>query len=85
MKHYLTLSIKDRLRILQQATQRYFYKRNMLLLEDTIKVWLKKLKLDYHYTLDSVYFNNSIQASIYLRRNAMNGPYYLTIPFRYSN
>lgn len=85
MKHYLTLSIKDRLRILQQATQRYFYKRNMLLLEDTIKVWLKKLKLDYHYTLDSVYFNNSIQATVYLRRNAMNEHHYLTIPFRYSN
>lgn len=85
MKHYLTLSIKDRLRILQQATQRYFYKRNMLLLEDTIKVWLKKLKLDYHYTLDSVSFTNSIQASINLRRNTMNEHHYLTIPFRYSN
>lgn len=85
MKHYLTLSVSEKLLLLQQATQRYFYKRNMLLLEDTIKVWLKKLKLDYHYTLDSVSFTNSIQASIYLRRNAMNGPYYLTISFRYSN
>ena len=85
MKHYLTLSVSEKLLLLQNAVQRYFYKRNMLLLEDTIKVWLKKLKLDYHYTLDSVSFTNSIQASIYLRRNTMNEHHYLTIPFRYSN
>lgn len=85
MKHYLTLSVSEKLLLLQNAVQRYFYKRNMLLLEDTIKVWLKKLKLDYHYTLDSVYFDNSIQASINLRSNAMNEHHYLIIPFRYSN
>lgn len=85
MKHYLTLSVSEKLLLLQNAVQRYFYKRNMLLLEDTIKVWLKKLKLDPYYSLDSVYFNNSIQATVYLRRNAMNEHHYLTIPFRYSN
>ena len=83
MKHYLTLSVPEKLLLLQNAVQRYFYKRNMLLLEDTIKVWLKKLKLDYY--LDSVSFTNSIQASINLRRNTMNEHHYLTIPFRYSN
>lgn len=85
MKHYLTLSVSQRLNLLQNAVQRYFYKRNMLLLEDTIKAWLKKLKLDYHYTLDSVSFTNSVQASIYLRKNFMDEHHYLIVPFRYSN
>ena len=85
MKHYLTLSIKDRLRILQEATQRYFYNKNLLLLEDQIKTWLRMLHLDSYYSLDSVYFNNSIQASINLRKNTMNEHHYLTIPFRYSS
>ena len=85
MKHYLTLSVSEKLLLLQNAVQRYFYNKNLLLLEDQIKTWLRMLHLDSYYSLDSVYFNNSIQALIYLRRDAMNGPYYLTIPFRYSS
>ena len=83
MKHYLTLSIKDRLRILQQATQRYFYNKNLLLLEDQIKTWLRMLHLDLYYSLDSVYFNNSIQATVYLEY--IDGIVYQAFSFRYSS
>ena len=85
MKHYLTLSVSQRLDLLQNAVQRFFYKRNMLLLEDQIKSWLKKLDLDYYYTLDSVSFINSIQAKIYLRKNHMDEHHYQVILFRYSD
>lgn len=81
MKHYLTLSVSEKLLLLQNAVQRYFYNKNLLLLEDTIKVWLKKLKLDY--TLDSVYFNNSIQATVYLEY--IDGIVYQAFSFQYSN
>ena len=83
MKHYLTLSIKDRLRILQEATQRYFYNKNLLLLEDQIKTWLRMLHLDSYYSLDSVYFNNSIQATVYLEY--IDGIVYQAFSFRYSS
>ena len=83
MKHYLTLSIKDRLRILQEATQRYFYNKNLLLLEDQIKTWLRMLHLDLYYSLDSVYFNNSIQATVYLEY--IDGIVYQAFSFRYSS
>lgn len=85
MKHYLTLSVSEKLLLLQNAVQRYFYNKNLLLLEDQIKTWLRMLHLDSYYSLDSVYFNNSIQASINLRKNTMNEHHYLTIPFRYSS
>ena len=86
MKHYLTLSIKDRLNLLQQATQRFFYNKNLLLLEDQIKTWLRMLHLDLYYSLDSVYFDNSIQATIYLRIiNDPDGYQFQTYPFRYSS
>ena len=83
MKHYLTLSIKDRLRILQEATQRYFYNKNLLLLEDQIKTWLRMLHLDLYYSLDSVYFNNSIQATVYLEY--IDGIVYQAFSFQYSS
>ena len=86
MKHYLTLSIENRLGILQQATQRFFYNKNLLLLEDQIKTWLRMLHLDSYYSLDSVYFDNSIQATVYLRIiNDPDGYQFQTYPFRYSS
>lgn len=86
MKHYLTLSIENRLGILQQATQRFFYNKNLLLLEDQIKIWLRMLHLDLYYSLDSVYFDNSIQATVYLRIiNDPDGYQFQTYPFRYSS
>ena len=85
MKHYLTLSIKDKLNLLQQATQRFFYNKNLLLLEDQIKTWLRMLHLDSYYSLDSVYFNNSIQATVYLRKSHLKGHSYKCYQFRYSS
>ena len=83
MKHYLTLSVSEKLLLLQNAVQRYFYNKNLLLLEDQIKTWLRMLHLDSYYSLDSVYFNNSIQASIYLEY--INGIVYQAFSFRYSS
>lgn len=86
MKHYLTLSVWNRLILLQQATQRFFYNKNLLLLEDQIKTWLRMLHLDSYYSLDSVYFDNSIQATVFLRiKNDPDGYQFQTYPFQYSS
>lgn len=83
MKHYLTLSVSEKLLLLQNAVQRYFYNKNLLLLEDRIKTWLRMLHLDSSYSLDSVYFNNSIQATVYLEY--IDGIVYQAFSFQYSN
>lgn len=83
MKHYLTLSVSEKILLLQNAVQRYFYNKNLLLLEDQIKTWLIMLHLDSYYSLDSVYFNNSIQATVYLEY--IDGIVYQAFSFQYSN
>ena len=83
MKHYLTLSVSEKLLLLQNAVQRYFYNKNLLLLEDQIKTWLRMLHLDSYYSLDSVYFNNSIQATVYLEY--IDGIVYQAFSFQYSS
>lgn len=83
MKHYLTLSVSEKLLLLQNAVQRYFYNKNLLLLEDQIKIWLRMLHLDPYYSLDSVYFNNSIQATVYLEY--IDGIVYQAFSFQYSS
>lgn len=53
----MTTFNNPKLQLLIRASNYWFARRNTIMLESTIKKWIKKLKLDYQ--LDSVYFSYS--------------------------